>query len=503
MSGFTGIGDEPVKMSVLARHVFGFFALIALLAAAGHAADTKPERGAAEAGAASAPLLRVAGVVGTPELIGADGSRTSLAVGVSPPLGSAVQTDEHSHVALVIAPTMSTAAEQADVLLLGPQTRVRFADAGADGDKASGKPAIEAVVEHGTYRALVRQAEAEAAYVLRIAAHRVSLRGADLVGTVDSEKDDASFLIRKGRLTIEAGARKIRLKEGMMRAIEGGRILGARALPQDRWAKAAAQTTVPGVDLTQVKAAVVKAADQSTSAASPDREKEKPTIRRSDEQETARREPPSGTPERISYSARRPGASGEELVEDYVYVRVQTSMGDIVLELDRARAPITVDNFLAYVETGFYSGTIFHRVLSNFAIQAGVYTADGTEKKAGPPIKNEWPNGLSNRRGAIAMARPRGPDSATSEFFINVRNNPVLDDPPGRSGYTVFGKVIGGMDVVDAIKDAPVQKSRFNTRERTEPVDPIVIEEVEVVSPEAAGAAEEAVESAGDAADEK
>ena len=507
---FLWIGDRPVKMSVTARCVFGSLALIGLIAASGHAADRTLTQSGPAAGAAGAPLLRVVGAVGTPQLIRADGSRVRLALGVSPPIGSAVETDESSHVAIVIAPTTGAAAEQADVLLLGPQTRVRFAAAGLDGDEAPGKPVIEAVVERGTYRALVRQAEADSAYVLRIGARRVLLRGADLIGTFNPEKDDAGFLLDKGRLTIEAGERKIRLKGGMMRTIEGGRVLGARALAQSRWDEAIAQTAVPGVDMTQVKAAVVKPGAESATAATPGQkpaaegptDREKPAIRQSDGQETARQGPRGDDPTRISATNQRPGATRREIVEEYIYVRMQTTKGDIILELDRGRAPITVDNFLTYVETGFYQGTLFHRVMSTFAIQAGVYTTDWEKKKTGPPIKCEWPNGLSNRRGTIAMERQGRPDSATSHFFINVTNNPVLDNPPGRSGYAVFGKVIAGMDVVDAIKDTPVQWSRVNERERAEPVEPIVIEEVEVIPPEAAEAARQAVEKAGDAVDE-
>lgn len=511
MSGFTGIGDRPVKMSVTVRRVFGSLALVGMIAASGHAADTKPTRSGPTTGAAGAPLLRVTGVVGTAELIREDGSRVRLAIGASPPIGSVVETDESAHVAIVIAPTTRTAAEQADVLLLGPQTRVRFAAAGLGGDEAPGKPVIEAVVERGTYRALVRQAEADSAYVLRIGARRVLLRGADLIGTFNPGEDDAGFLLHKGRLTIEAGERKIRLKDGMMRTIEGGRVLGARALAQSRWGEAIAQTAVPGVDMTQVKAAVVKPGEESAIAATPGKEKpgtegstgrEKPAIRQPDGQETARQAPTRDGPDRLSATNQRPGATRREIVEEYIYVRLQTTKGDIILELDRGRAPITVDNFLTYIETGFYQGTVFHRVASNFAIQAGAYTTEWEKKKTGPPIKGEWPNGLSNRRGAIAMARPNKPDSATSEFFINVKNNPFLDNPPGQSGYTVFGKVIAGMNVVDAIKDTPVKQSRLNERERAEPIEPIVIEEVEVIPPDAAEAAREAVETASDAGGE-
>jgi peptidyl-prolyl cis-trans isomerase B (cyclophilin B) len=136
-------------------------------------------------------------------------------------------------------------------------------------------------------------------------------------------------------------------------------------------------------------------------------------------------------------------------------VRLETTMGNIVLELDRARAPASVDNFLAYVNDGFYDGTIFHRVIGNFMIQGGGYTADLSRKQTRAPIKNEADNGLKNTRGSVSMARTQDPHSASTQFFINVEDNPALDHkaPDSRGwGYAVFGHVVDGMDVVDAIR---------------------------------------------------
>ena len=141
--------------------------------------------------------------------------------------------------------------------------------------------------------------------------------------------------------------------------------------------------------------------------------------------------------------------------EQATRVRLETTMGNIVLELDRQHAPVTVDNFLAYVNDGFYDGTIFHRVIGNFMIQGGGYTADLSRKQTRPPIKNEADNGLKNSRGSIAMARTRDPHSASAQFFINVEDNGALDHtaPDARGwGYAVFGHVVGGMDVVDEIR---------------------------------------------------
>ena len=136
------------------------------------------------------------------------------------------------------------------------------------------------------------------------------------------------------------------------------------------------------------------------------------------------------------------------------FVTLETTMGDIVLELDPVAAPITTANFLAYVDAGFYDGddglgaTVFHRVISGFMIQGGGLTETLQTKSTMAPIVNEHGNGLTNLRGTIAMARTNDPDSATSQFFINLEDNTFLDDPPG---YAVFGQVVTGMDVVDAI----------------------------------------------------
>lgn len=141
-----------------------------------------------------------------------------------------------------------------------------------------------------------------------------------------------------------------------------------------------------------------------------------------------------------------PATSEEKLV----YVKLNTTKGDIFIELNNEKAPITVKNFLSYVEKKHYDGTIFHRVMDGFMIQGGGHTEDLAEKPTGPSIKNEAGNGLKNERGTIAMARKPDLNSATAQFFINVVDNPFLDNPS--SPYAVFGKVVGGMDVVDKIK---------------------------------------------------
>ncbi len=138
-------------------------------------------------------------------------------------------------------------------------------------------------------------------------------------------------------------------------------------------------------------------------------------------------------------------------------VRLATSLGDIVVELDAAKAPKTVENFLQYVNDRHYDGTVFHRVIGNFMIQGGGFGADMQQKATRAPIPLEASNGLKNDRGTIAMARTSNPNSATSQFFINVVDNAGLNAPsPDGHGYTVFGKVVAGMDVVDKIRAVPV-----------------------------------------------
>jgi len=162
-------------------------------------------------------------------------------------------------------------------------------------------------------------------------------------------------------------------------------------------------------------------------------------------------------------------------------VKLVTNKGDIVIALDPAHAPVSVDNFLKYVKNGYYSGLIFHRVIDGFMIQGGGLNQD-LRPKPGllPPIKNEAPNGLKNTIYTVAMARTSDPDSATSQFFINVRDNPPLDhrDNSQGMGYAVFGKVVKGQDVVDAIKKVPT-----GTRDGfiDVPLEPVVIERAEIV----------------------
>lgn len=137
-------------------------------------------------------------------------------------------------------------------------------------------------------------------------------------------------------------------------------------------------------------------------------------------------------------------------------VEMKTSMGTIVIELDAEKAPVTVANFLSYVERKHYDGTVFHRVVNKYIIQGGGFEKQGdrlVEKPTGTPIKNEAGNGLSNRQGSVAMARTDVPDSATAQFFINCQDNSMLDQSPTAAGYAVFGRVVEGLDVVLQINE--------------------------------------------------
>ena len=161
-------------------------------------------------------------------------------------------------------------------------------------------------------------------------------------------------------------------------------------------------------------------------------------------------------------------------------VTLHTSMGDITLELDAEKAPKTVANFLQYARDGFYDGTIFHRVISNFMIQGGGMTADMAQKTTGAPVDNEANNGLKNKIGTVAMARTNDPHSATAQFFINVADNGFLDHtaPTAQGwGYAVFGRVTAGMDVVEKIKAVATGSKGFH---QDVPKEAVTIERVTV-----------------------
>jgi len=159
-------------------------------------------------------------------------------------------------------------------------------------------------------------------------------------------------------------------------------------------------------------------------------------------------------------------------------IEFKTSLGDFSVELFPDEAPISSDNFQAYVDAGYFDGTIFHRVIPGFVLQGGGFTADMQQKKTNDPIKNEATNGLKNKRGTLSMARTNDINSATSQFFVNLVDNDFLDNKPGNYGYAVFGKVVSGMDVIDAI--AKVKTGRRGHHDDV-PVEAVVVTSAKTV----------------------
>lgn len=172
----------------------------------------------------------------------------------------------------------------------------------------------------------------------------------------------------------------------------------------------------------------------------------------------------------LSFSA---AGLAQDRVPAHPHIKFETTEGTIVLELDGQRAPVTAGNFLELIDSGYFDGTVFHRVIADFMIQGGGFTPDLKPKEPGDFIFNEAGNGMTNMRGTIAMARTGDPHSAKAQFFINVKDNTALDPQPDRWGYAVFGYVIEGMDVVDAI--ANVRTGPGGRFSRDVPVVPIVI----------------------------
>lgn len=176
-----------------------------------------------------------------------------------------------------------------------------------------------------------------------------------------------------------------------------------------------------------------------------------------------------------SWSVAEQGKNEIEKKGDFVMVKLETNMGNIVLELDSEKAPKTTENFIAYVKDGFYDGTIFHRVIEGFMIQGGGFDDQMNQKSTKDPVENEADNGLKNENYTVAMARTQDPHSATAQFFINVKDNDFLNHtaPTTRGwGYAVFGKVVEGTEVVDAIKAVKTGNVGFH---QDVPLEPVII----------------------------
>ncbi len=179
-------------------------------------------------------------------------------------------------------------------------------------------------------------------------------------------------------------------------------------------------------------------------------------------------------------------AAAAPAADKLVFAKLSTSKGDIILELNETKAPLSVANFVQYIKDGHYDGTTFHRVIGSFMIQGGGFTPDMKQKDTRDPIKNEWRNGLKNTRGTISMARTSVADSATSQFFINVVDNGGLDMPRDGAAYAVFGRVIGGMDVVDAIRNV---KTGIKGGMRDVPLEDVMITKASLLTADEAKAA--------------
>jgi cyclophilin family peptidyl-prolyl cis-trans isomerase len=172
------------------------------------------------------------------------------------------------------------------------------------------------------------------------------------------------------------------------------------------------------------------------------------------------------------------GASAQQASSLEPKVRFETSAGDFVVQLDTVRAPLTAENFLRYVRDGFYNGLILHRVVANFVVQGGGFLPDFKPRTTRASIPNESGNGLPNQRGSIGMARGESPHSATSQFYVNVKDNPGLNPLPSRWGFAVFGQVVEGMDVIDRVAYVPTgERAGFADT----PLEPIVIRRASVV----------------------
>ncbi|MGB4256285.1 MAG: peptidylprolyl isomerase [Phycisphaerae bacterium] len=209
----------------------------------------------------------------------------------------------------------------------------------------------------------------------------------------------------------------------------------------------------------------------------------KPAATQKDGSGAASTTPAAAAPAADKQAASPKPADGPPRVE-FLVGQDSQDWGRIVIELNPEKAPISSRNFVRYVQEGFYDGTIFHRVMPDFMIQGGGFTSPTEQKLQGlhEPIENESRNGLKNERGTIAMARTGLPHSATSQFFINVKNNPNLDYPSFDGwGYAVFGRVVDGMDVVDRIKEVETRPNPAMDGEKSQPVNPPVIRTARVV----------------------
>lgn len=369
------------------------------------------------------PTARVLGVAGQVTVANEGGEARPLPVGHELDLGQTLTTGPDGRAALELMNVGLERAARGIHVSVGPKGGIeRLVPAECS---EYGPPTVLRL-NGGLCRIDADNVGEGAPILVLIGSLTIDVRGADVLFNYEPAKAKMTCLLDKGELTVPIGERRIRVLERKKRTFFGDQPRGSSGFEKQEWDDLAGRMLVPGVWWTD------------------------------------------------------PAKVG---AKEFVHVRVVTNHGEIVLELNAVKAPISTANFLFYVDKGFYNGTIFHRVVPNFMIQAGGYDVNYRRKATADTIANEWQNGLKNERGAIAMARKGGqPDSANSQFFINVKDNTGLDRPQrDGAGYAVFGRVISGMDVVDAIAAVETGASRLNPNERSEPVETVLIERMERV----------------------
>lgn len=391
------------------------------------------------------PIVRVLRADGQPGMMRPDGEDVVLATGSVIPAGYVAWTGPDVRMALVFAPFTDTPPEHRDALLLAPNTRVRIDAFPPEGDAPE---RFLATVEGGVVRAVTRAVDGRTCFALRTGDYTVHLENTDFAMSVAHETGNTGLSVFKGAVVVPIDGRRIKVTEGKLRTVIDGKISGARALRDREKSMPIGLTTIDGLQLTA--------------------------------------EPQRRAGARIKTAPARE-SDLLPLGSDVAYVRMETTQGPIIIELNRDRAPATVQNFLDYVNDGFYDGTIFHRVVNSGigVVQGGGFGTDLERKETRSPIANEWENGLKNERGTLSMARLGGQaNSATSQFFINTRANAALDLPNDGAAYAVFGRVVRGMEVVDAIAAMPTKQVNQILREA--PVQTVEITAARVTEREAA-----------------
>ncbi|MHC5112910.1 MAG: peptidylprolyl isomerase [Planctomycetota bacterium] len=491
----------------------GLLGLALGLPAAAQTGDTTAKPAAAPAKADGPPTVRVLAVVGSPKIRSASGEERPLEAKADIAFGETVMTGDgpDERLAIYFARPGEDEPGKTDLLILGPKSRVKLVAPTPELAKGGpGKEAVPAVavadLEQGIYHAVVRNLKRSGAYMLRTGPRHVYLDGCDALGSYDPKGDLAAYIALTGTMVMHTPSRRdasrmrrVKVRAGLVRTVDGGRVQGARALSKSDREAVVALTRVPAIDVSQPEA-LVRADD---SVKPPPRitnplpwQYDAATNRHFDPNHGHWHDgrPPAGkSPPSVDESDSRllmdkqasplidSAADDEE--GPFEYVRMTTNKGDIVIRLNVGKAPISVANFIAYTKRGFYDGTVFHRVIPNFMIQGGGFTPELVKKPdTAGGIKNEWQNGLKNTTGTIAMARlGQQPDSATCQFFINVKDNPSLDLPRDGAGYAVFGRVIEGMETVEAIRVAPTRRQGAHGNV---PIEPVIIEKVVVIDTE-------------------